>query len=187
MQTGQMPELVRRKGEMKVDGGVLPGNGAIICIIAKLCVFLGTQLQKIHSFKDILSCKLTLADLRQAHNWSTESEKILSRLEALSQLDTLMDEFLLLYGFSGEKLAAQTPPLRTKIDADYLIKYQLPSGITFFFSVKQKDGYCGRSLFINNELDYSRGQTKFTLLEKTKTNLRTGEQILLYRRSTYQK
>lgn len=50
MQTGQMPELVRRKGEMKVDGGVLPGNGAIICIIAKLCVFLGTQLQKIHSF-----------------------------------------------------------------------------------------------------------------------------------------
>lgn len=138
-------------------------------------------------FKDILSCKLTLADLRQAHNWSTESEKILSRLEALSQLDTLMDEFLLLYGFSGEKLAAQTPPLRTKIDADYLIKYQLPSGITFFFSVKQKDGYCGRSLFINNELDYSRGQTKFALLEKTKTNLRTGEQILLYRRSTYQK
>lgn len=138
-------------------------------------------------FKDILSCKLTLADLRQAHNWSTESEKILSRLEALSQLDTLMDEFLLLYGFSGEKLAAQTPPLRTKIDADYLIKYQLPSGITFFFSVKQKDGYCGRSLFINNELGYSRGQTKFTLLEKTKTNLRTGEQILLYRRSTYQK
>ena len=107
-------------------------------------------------FKDILSCKLTLADLRQAHNWSTESEKILSRLEALSQLDTLMDEFLLLYGFSGEKLAAQTPPLRTKIDADYLIKYQLPSGITFFFSVKQKDGYCGRSLFINNELDYRR-------------------------------
>lgn len=138
-------------------------------------------------FKDILSCKLTLADLRQAHNWSTESEKILSRLEALSQLDTLMDEFLQLYGFSGEKLSAQTPPLRTKIDADYLIKYQLPSGITFFFSVKQKDGYCGRSLFINNELDYSRGQTKFTLLEKTKTNLRTGEQILLYRRSTYQK
>ena len=51
----------------------------------------------------------------------------------------------------------------------------------------QKDGYCGRSLFINNELDYSRGQTKFTLLEKTKTNLRTSEQILLYRRSTYQK
>ena len=59
--------------------------------------------------------------------------------------------------------------------------------VTFFFSVKQKDGYCGRSLFINNELDYSRGQTKFTLLEKTKTNLRTGEQILLYRRSTDEK
>lgn len=87
-------------------------------------------------FKDILAGKLTLADLRQADNWNDESEKFLSRLEALSQLDLLMDEFLLLYGFSGEKLAAQTPPLRTKIDADYLIKFQLPSGITFFFSVK---------------------------------------------------
>ena len=43
----QMPELVRRKGEMKVDGGVLPGNGAILCIIAKLCVFLGTQLEDV--------------------------------------------------------------------------------------------------------------------------------------------
>lgn len=138
-------------------------------------------------FKDILAGKLTLTHLRQADNWNTESEKFLSRLEALSQLDLLMDEFLLLYGFSGDKLAAQTPSLRTKIDADYLIKFQLPSGITFFFSVKQKDTYCGRSLFINNEQDYSRGQTKFTLLEKSKTNLRTSEQILLYRRSTYQK
>ena len=139
-------------------------------------------------FKDILSCKLTLADLRQAHNWSAESEKILSRLEALSQLDTLMDEFLLLYGFSGEKLAAQTPPLRTKIDADYLIKYQLPSGILpFSFRSSRRTATAGAHFFINNELDYSRGQTKFTLLEKTKTNLRTGEQILLYRRSTYQK
>ena len=75
-------------------------------------------------FKDILADRLTLADLRQADNWNTENEKLLSRLEALSQLDILMDEFLQLYGFSGEKLAAQTPPLRTKIDADYLIKFQ---------------------------------------------------------------
>ena len=87
-------------------------------------------------------------------------------------------------GFAPESLEQAAEEAK---NADYLIKYQLPSGITFFFSVKQKDGYCGRSLFINNELDYSRGQTKFTLLEKTKTNLRTGEQILLYRRSTYQK
>ncbi len=138
-------------------------------------------------FKDILAGSLTLADLRQADNWNAESEKFLSRLEALSQLDILMDGFLQLYGFSGEKLAAQTPPLHTKIDADYLIKFQLPSGITFFFSVKQRDFYCGRSLFVNNDRDYTLGQTKFTLLEKTRTDQRTGEQLLLYRRSTYQK
>jgi hypothetical protein len=75
MQTGQMPELVRRKGEMKVDGGVLPGNGAIICIIAKLCVFLGTQLQKIHSFTSFGNRAIKNAEVRQrtpaAHFLST--------------------------------------------------------------------------------------------------------------------
>lgn len=76
-------------------------------------------------FKDILAGKITLVDLRKASNWEEESEKFLSRLNALAQLDVLMDEFLLIYGFSGEKLARQIPPIRTKIDADYLIKFEL--------------------------------------------------------------
>ena len=138
-------------------------------------------------FKDILAGKITLVDLRKASNWEEESEKFLSRLNALAQLDVLMDEFLLIYGFSGEKLAQQIPPIRTKIDADYLIKFELEEEITFFFSVKQKDTFCGRSIFINNDRDYSAGQTKFTLLEKTKTKVQTGETTLLYRRDTYRK
>ena len=138
-------------------------------------------------FKDILAGKITLVDLRKASNWEEESEKFLSRLNALAQLDVLMDEFLLIYGFSGEKLARQIPPIRTKIDADYLIKFELKEGITFFFSVKQKDTFCGRSIFVNNDRDYSAGQTKFTLLEKTKTKVQTGETTLLYRRDTYRK
>lgn len=137
-------------------------------------------------FRDILAGKITLADLQKASNWAEESEEIRSRLGALSKLKVLMDEFLLIYGFSGEKLVRQNPPIRTKIDADYLIKFELEEGITFFFSVKQKDTYCGRSIFINNERDYSAGQTKFTLLEKTKTNCQTGETTVLYRRETYQ-
>lgn len=137
--------------------------------------------------RDICAGKLTIADLQKSANWNAEREKFLTRLEALSRLNVLMDEFLLLYGFSGEKLARQTPPLRTKIEADYLIKFRLPSGITFFFSVQEKDSCCGRSLFLNNERDYSLGQTKYTLLEKTKTNKQTGERILLYRRDTYQR
>ena len=60
-------------------------------------------------FKDILAGKITLVDLRKASNWEEESEKFLSRLNALAQLDVLMDEFLLIYGFSGEKLARQIP------------------------------------------------------------------------------
>ena len=98
-----------------------------------------------------------------------------------------MDEFLLIFGFSGEKLAAVKPPIHTRIDADYLIKFHLQSGITFFFSVRQRETYCGRSIFVNNVRDYSAGQTKFTLLEKVKTHLPTGEATLLYQRESYQK
>lgn len=136
-------------------------------------------------FKEIRAGKITLAELQKASNWAEEAEKILSRLNALSKLDILMDQFLLIYGFSGEKLAHQVPPIRTKIEADYLIKFELEEQITFFFSVKEKETYCGRSIFINNDRDYSVGQTKFTLLEKKKTSVQTGETTVLYRRATY--
>lgn len=137
--------------------------------------------------KDVLSGKITLETLRSSASWIAEQEKILLRLDALSHLDCLMDEFLLIFGFSGEKLTAVRPPIRTKIDADYLIKFQMENGTTFFFSVKHCDTYCGRSIFINNINDYSVGQTKFTLLKKSKTYLPTGKTVLLYRRESYQK
>ena len=122
--------------------------------------------------------------LQKAPNWPQEAETILGRLTALSQLDVLMNEFLLIYGFSAQKLV---PAVHTKIEADYLIKFELEDGRTFFFSVRQKEDYCGRSLFINNEQDYSAGQTKYTLLEKSRTNVQTGETDLLYQRESYQK
>ena len=147
--------------------------------------------------KDALAGKLTLADLQKASNWPQEAETILGRLTALSQLDVLtsdietmqgqdvlMDEFLLIYGFSAQKLV---PAVHTKIEADYLIRFELEDGRTFFFSVRQKEDYCGRSLFINNEQDYSAGQTKYTLLEKSRTNVQTGETALLYQRESYKK
>lgn len=134
--------------------------------------------------KDALSGKLTLEDLKKAPNWPQEAETVQGRLAALAQLDVLMDEFLLIYGFSARKLI---PEVHTKIEADYLIKYELKEGITFFFSVQQKNTYCGRSVFINNTRDYSAGQTKYTLLEKTRTNLRTGEEVLLYQRESNRK
>lgn len=134
--------------------------------------------------KDALAGKLTLADLQKASNWPKEAKTILGRLTALSQLDVLMDEFLLIYGFSAQKLV---PAIHTKIEADYLIRFELEDGRTFFFSVRQKEDYCGRSLFINNEQDYSAGQTKYTLLEKSRTNIQTGETVLLYQRESYQK
>ena len=134
--------------------------------------------------KDALAGKLTLADLQKASNWPKEAKTILGRLTALSQLDVLMDEFLLIYGFSAQKLV---PAIHTKIEADYLIRFELEDGRTFFFSVRQKEDYCGRSLFINNEQDYSAGQTKYTLLEKSRTNIQTGETALLYQRESYQR
>lgn len=136
-------------------------------------------------FKEILAGRITLATLKQSANWNDEQDFILPRLSALSQLGTIMDEFSLIYGFSGAKLLRQPAAVRTRIDADYLIKFQLPDGITFFFSVQQKDSFCGRSIFINDALDYSAGQTRFTLLQKIRTDTQTGASVLLYQRETY--
>ena len=135
--------------------------------------------------KDILAGKITLATLQESANWAEQSASVLSRLEALSQLEQLLDEFSLIFGFSQEKLLSASPPIRTKIDADYLIKFQLPNGMTFFFSVQYQDTYRGRSLFVNDVRDYSARQTKFTLLEKKKIYRETGTETLLYRRETY--
>ena len=135
--------------------------------------------------KDILAGKITLATLQESANWAEQSAAVLSRLEALSQLEQLLDEFSLIFGFSQEKLLSASPPIRTKIDADYLIKFQLPNGTTFFFSVQYQDTYRGCSLFVNDVCDYSARQTKFTLLEKKKIHRETGTETLLYRRETY--
>lgn len=134
--------------------------------------------------KEILNGKITLETLRRSANWAEEQDTILLRLDALSKLEVLMDEFLLIFGFSSEKLIAAKPPIHTRIEADYLIKFQLENGMTFFFSVRHRDTYCGRSIFINNTCDYSAGQTRFTLLEKKKTHLPTGKTVLLYQRET---
>ena len=101
--------------------------------------------------KDALSGKLTIEELKKAPNWSQEAETVLGRLAALKQLDVLMNEFVQIYGFSARKLI---PEVHTKIEADYLIKFELEEGITFFFSVQQKENYCGRSIFINNTREY---------------------------------
>lgn len=135
--------------------------------------------------KEVLSGNITLEMLQNAANWEAEKENALSRMEALAQLETLMDEFTILFDFSKEKLLKAEPAIRTQIDADYLVKFQLQSGMTFFFSIKNRDTYCGCSLFTNNTLDYSAKQTKYIVLEKKKIDLRTGEEKLLYRSGSY--
>ena len=135
--------------------------------------------------RDVLDGKLPLAELQKAINWEEQQTALLSRLDALAQLETLLDEFDQIFDFVPKKLLSASPPIRTKIDADYLIKFQLPNGTTFFFSVQYQDAYRGCSLFINDTDDYSARQTKYTLLEKKKIEQKTGTETLLYRSSSY--
>lgn len=135
--------------------------------------------------KDVLEKKIDLELLQTASNWEEVKESTLARLEALAQLEFLMDGFQTIYGFSKQTLLNARPPIRTQIDADYLVKFQLRNGTTFFFSIRNRDTYCGCSLFTNDRLDYSAGQMKYIVLEKKKINLETGEETLLYRRASY--
>lgn len=135
--------------------------------------------------KDILSGKITMATLHEAPNWGEKKELILSRIEALSNLETLMDEFQLFYGFSQKALLSAKPSIKTSICADYLIKFQPADDITFFFTIRYKNTYRGCSLFVNNIQDYSKNQTAFTLLEKKKTHRKSGDTKLLFQRESY--
>lgn len=74
------------------------------------------------------------------------------------------------------------------IEADFLLKNEINARNIFLFlgEVKnQKDKYFCRSFFPQYKIDYSKNQTSWTLLYKTKKNLITGEVQELYKNPSY--
>lgn len=69
------------------------------------------------------------------------------------------------------------------INAEYLLKNEILSKNVFaFLSKSENEKYFCRSFFPQERIDYSIGQTVWTLLYKKKIYKKTGEEVILFDR-----
>ena len=123
--------------------------------------------------KKILAGAYSDADAYQSRYFS----KIESRIRLVSDLESFLDTNNLIFHYD---------PLKNKgslIQADYLLQNQWHSRQAYLFLVKRfpDSNECAcESLLLRTGRDYTKGQQKFALLYKEKTNLTTGTTIVQY-------
>ncbi len=125
------------------------------------------------AFSAVLSGRLTLDDILK----SATVTSVFPRMNAFLALEDLFDKNDLIFRYNSkvQKLSV--------IQADYLLSTPLKDNDIFIFLSKNKDDfYFCRSLFPKSELDYTEGQTRYTLLYKEKVNLETKEVVVQYNR-----
>lgn len=127
-------------------------------------------------FNDLLQGKISCDDLKKSPSF----EKIAKRLHHLLHLEALLD--------SNEIIFRYNPKLNpnSALVSDYLLVTPKNDDTLYIFIAKEKeqDTFFCRSFFPKAGKDYTKGQAKFTLLYKEKTNLKTGETTIQYDRLT---
>lgn len=122
-------------------------------------------------FEDVLRGDITCQDLEK----SPDYKKISKRLACLAHLEALLDSNRLVFRYDPKRAA------HSLILSDFLLVTPLNAeDIYVFISKDEEDTYFCRSFFPFAGKDYTKGQTKYTLLYKEKRNLRTGEAIVQY-------
>ncbi len=118
----------------------------------------------------------TLSDdeLGKSYNYQVS----LNRQRCIIKLEEMLDGDDLYFRFSDTKWSYGKK--WSKIKAEFLIEYSDAGGTIFLFLDKEDDHYICRSIFPKEEIDYSRNQTKFTLLRKEKLYKETGNLTCLY-------
>lgn len=127
-------------------------------------------------FNEVFSGKLTYAQAKQSA-YFLEMEP---RLKPLVYLESFLDSNEIIFRFN-EKVQKFS-----LIKADYLLENQYNGNEIYLFLAQRAgtDKQVCRSFFPKNELDYTSGQSRYTLLKKEKLNTITGEMILQYDRLT---
>lgn len=104
--------------------------------------------------------------------------KIQKRVDKLPLLEKIID--------SNDTIFKYNKKLNTYsvIKADFLMKNEVESENIFVFLSKtdKQDYYFCRSFFPEERLDYTKNQASWTLLYKSKKNLVTNDEIILYNR-----
>lgn len=104
--------------------------------------------------------------------------KIANRIDKLPLLESIIDSNDTIFKYN-QKLNAYSV-----IKADYIMKNQAERENIFLFLAanKEKGRYFCRSFFPQDKMDYTKNQASWTLLYKKKTDLKTGEERILYDR-----
>lgn len=103
-------------------------------------------------------------------------DQMAMRIQPLKQLEGFLDNNDIIFRYNEK---AQKYSL---IQADYLLEQELQENIVYLFlgeRVKGGNQMC-RTLFPKSEKDYTIGQPKYTLLEKKKVEIESGETTLSY-------
>lgn len=105
----------------------------------------------------LLSGKLDALLIEKSQNWS----KIVGRLQAITDLSTILNTDFLIYKFTPNRL-----PFHSEIRATYCI-YNAAQNKGVFLFADQADQvvYC-KSIFPESDQDYRANQTRWTVLKK---------------------
>ncbi len=124
----------------------------------------------------VLEHKISESMFLKSRNYKT---KILPRLEALLNLQEILDNDFLLYSYFPDFY-----PFTTMIKADYLISSHIhPRRFIFIIKINQFNKgnveYHCCSSFIKENRDYEINQRRRTILKKEKVNIKNNEMITL--------
>ena len=100
---------------------------------------------------------------------SIHYDSIKSRIDALSELPSLMESGKLVFRYNGSS------SFFTKIIHDYLVEFTDKSPHRYLFLKEYADNfYHGISFFPKYEKDYTLGETRWTLLKVTRNTMDSG-------------
>ena len=140
-----------------------------------------------HIFNELLSVPERRAYFASSSFWD---QTLTERLRCVEYLEPLLDSHALIFRYCERSL-----PFRSQINAEFLLDFVHPvEGIRdlneiYLFLDKRdsnKERFC-RSIFARSgDRDYTKGQTKWTLLFERKADLASGHTSILYQRPSYE-
>lgn len=145
------------------------------------------HLAGLHKLKSNLMVRtvphLTLFERLLAGRWSLENiahedefPLIRDRIAYLAGLEDFLDSNRLVFRFDYRRAYPSV------LKADFLLQNDVEGEGLYLFLAKRResDAYVCKSFFPKAGKDYAKGQERYTLLYKEKTNLLTGETVVQY-------
>lgn len=122
----------------------------------------------------LVDLKLDSSIIEKSENWNSISQ----RLQAIIQLEDILDSEFQIYAFDPHKLS-----FHTTIKAAYCIYSEdLQSGVFLFIDKEDKRFFC-KSIFQKDNRDFTKNQTAWTVLKKVKYV--DGSAVNLYTHKAY--